>query len=404
MMTSITERKKLLKRLEGFRALIGDGIDALDPALVSRLDDTIAELKSPVRIVIAGLAAAHHHTLVSLLGGTTILRNDSNRAKCPPLTLRAGRAVRTGTLAAGRDRVFQGCVVDKLIDVGSTAPIRLDLPTMLIPHAEISVLPVYDGQEDKTQYLLDMVENVDAIVWCSDAGSRWSPNERRLWFIVPDDMKARSLLVLTGSERLEGNAEAQEARAEKEEFAADDFTRIVPVLTDQAESVVVLIDALCTMTNGTLLDRARVLRKEISTIPIGTDQIVPLPEPPPTPIETIDPAASLRAEIVAGAKACLVVAEADDPDSAPVFEAMTALLGTMTAALSDGVHLTHDHDALVTELGEATDLVALLGFEETPQAMQEAADLVRQLGVDILDRLPMANDMAAPSDEMKEAS
>ena len=397
MTSRIADRKKLLKRLKGFRALVGDGVDALDPALISRIDTTVAALEGPIRITLAGAAGSDHYAVASLLAGTPLAVDGD---ACPTLVLSAGAKARTVTVIEGRERVFNGCILDKLLPLRPPGPIRLHLPNVALPHVELTVLPVYDGQEDRTRYLLDMVDGTDAIIWCSDAASRWSPNERRLWFTVPDDLKTRAILALTGAKRLEDDAGAREAHEEKLEFVAEDFTQILPVTGSTQESTAALVAAICTLTDGSVLDEARALRTEISTIPIGTDQVVPLPEQTPVRRRQAEPA-ELRATVAAAARDCVTAAEADDDGQVPVFEAMTALLDALRTHLTDGLTLDRDHDALCAQLVEASDLVVLLGYEETPEAAQEAATLVHQITFDILDRLP---DAVAPADTLREAS
>ena len=401
MTTRIADRKKLLKRLKGFRALVGDGSATLDPALISRIDSTIAGLEGPVRITLAGPAGSNHYAIAALLAGTPL---SVDGAPCPTLELRAGAKARTVTVIEGRERIFNGCVLDKLLPLGPSEPIRLYVPAFAMPHVELTVLPAYAGNDDRSRYLLDMIDDTDAVIWCSDAASRWSPNERRLWFTVPDDLKSRAMLVLTGAERLEDDADAREAHEEKLEFVAEDFAEVLPVLGTSQESAAALVEAICARTDGPVLKKARVLREEISTIPIGTDQVVPMPEPAPTRRKSTDPATEMRAAVAVAARDCAAAAEMDGEGYAPVFGAMAALLDALRTPLSDGLRLDRDHDALCVQLTEASDLVVLLGYEETPEAAQEAAALVRQIATDILDRLPDAGDAAAPSGTLREAS
>ena len=397
MMKHISERKKLLKRFKGFLTILGDDIDTLDPALLARLDITVAALKRPVRVVLAGLADARHHDLASRLCGTPLAPGSDTAMACPSLVIRAGNEPRTATSVAGRDRVFKGCVLDKLIDMGTQEQVTLDLPDLMMPHVELSVLPVYDTQDDRSRYLFDLVEQSDAIIWCSDAASPWQPKERRLWFTVPDDLKSLSILALTETEGQAEDAATKAARDEKIEFTEGEFAHTVSVQYDDdgfAKDVSALIGALAALVDEPVLIDARALRSELDKIPIGTAAPVagPAPALTPMPQETTDPAPDLRTLISRNASACIEAVDGStSADRGALFDAMNTLLSQVSDALKGTESLSRDHEAMALQVGEANDLVSLLSYEGTALAVQEAADLVCQIATEILDRLPMAS-------------
>lgn len=397
MTKHIAERKKLLKRFKGFRTILGDDVANVDPALMARLDTTVESLERPVRVVLAGLSDARHHALASRLSGTPLASDDEAAMACPALLIRAGAEPRTATSVAGRDRVFKGCVLDKLIGMETQETVILDLPDVMLPHVELSVLPVYDTQDDRSRYLFDMVEQSDAIIWCSDAASPWQPRERRLWFTVPDDLKSLSVLALTGSEALAEDAGTKAAYDEKCEITDGEFAHTVSVRYDSdgfASDVSALIETLAAMLDEPVLVEARSLRSEIDKIPIGAAVPAPGPAPvlaAPTPEGTADAEPDLRSLIARNASACIDAVAGSTPDNrGALFDAMTTLLSRTGDALKGGVSLSRDHDALAAQVSEANDLVNLLSYEGTALAVQEAADLVCQIAADVLDRLPLA--------------
>lgn len=411
MTKHIAERKKLLKRFTGFRRIIGDEISTLDPALIARLDRTVEALQAPVRVVIAGLADARHHALASSLCGTPLVTGENAVMACPSLLIRAGTEARTVTEVAGQERVFRGCVLDKLIEMDTQHPVTLVLPDLTLPHVELSVLPVYDSQDDRSRYLFDMIERSDALVWCSDAAQPWQPRERRLWFTVPDDLKSLSILAMSESEAQADTDDARTARDDKIEITKDEFAHTVTVSYDaqgKAQDVTALIAALAALVDEPILAEARALRTELDAIPIGgavaatagpAPALPPARQAAPSPdavTATAPPAApspaDMRLLLIRHASACMEAVEnTTAADRGDVFDAMSALLTGAATALKGDVTLSRDHGPIAAQLDEANDLVNLLGYEGTALAVQEAADLVCQIATDILDRLPVTD-------------
>lgn len=414
MTKHIAERKKLLKRFKGFRTIVGDDPAMTDPTLMERLDAAVESLERPIRIVLAGLADARHHDLASQICGTPLTPDTEAAMACPALLIRAAAEPRTATSIAGRNRVFKGCVLDKLIGMGAQEPVSLQLPGLMAPHIELSVLPIYDTQDDRSRYLFDLVDKSDAIIWCSDAASPWQPRERRLWFTVPDDLKSHSILAMTFTGKQADDMDSKAAIEDKREITNGEFAHTVTIRYDEdvfAKDVLGLMDVIAAMVDEPVLAAARTLRSEIDTIPIGTitsaPSLPPVPTPPSQDVIDTDPAPDdIRLMISRNANACIeAVARSTPDDRAVLFEAMTTLLSQTGDALKDGVKLSRDHDALGIQVSEANDLVSLLSYEGTALAVQEAADLVCQIAIDVLDRLPMAgNDEQIDTTTLRKAS
>ncbi len=396
MTTTKSERGKLLKRIRGFCSIMGDDLQGLDSELLTRIDETIRSLETPVHVVLAGLADSQHHALASTLVGAPLIETKGTIAKCPLLRVRMGSEPRTSTIVGDRSRTFRGCVIDKLVSVGATNPIEVELPTLPLSQLHLSILPTYEAQEDRAAYLLDLIGDSEIVVWCSNASTVWHPNERRLWFTVPDDLKARSILTLTHAQNLADDDSARTTCDEKREIVADDFAHIVT--SEAADDISDLLDTLLKVMEGAetaLLDNARTLRDELSAIPLGSIHATPIPIPAPTPAPSTqeadassDPAASLRTTLARDARACIAATESmTNSDSAAVFEAMATLLSGLSKTLKGGLTLHRDHEALMAEISEADDLIGLLSYEGGALAVQEAADLLRQIAVDVLDRL-----------------
>jgi len=355
-----TEKQKLLKRLNAFCGMLGDDLKSLDAGLVARIDDTIRRLGTTTKVAIAGLSDSQHGGVAEFLIGDSLFRNAEEKEKCPSIQIRYGK-------------------------------------------------------EAKTHAIFGDTHDTESIVWCSNATAPWQPKERRLWFTVPDTLKDRSILALTGAENV-ADDDARAALNEKRAFVAEDFLHHTPIFIDAAkdarsggkvtdpaqyassggEALLNQIVELVQAKDAGLLEEARALRVELDKIPLGGSE--PAPTVPLAPIAPVDQITAFVLEKATECKAA--VAECKNNDYAPVFEPMTDLLTGIQKAVSGDLKLDRDQALMVTQATEATELVGLLSYENNDKAAQEAADITFQIVTDLWSRLP--NDAAADTPDIAE--
>ena len=436
----LTEKQKLHKRLNAFRSMIGDGIKDLDSALVERINDTIRRLGSNSKVAIAGLSDSQHTSLAEFLVGEALFHNDDERQKCPTIQVRYGKEAKTHAIFGETRKTYPGLALS--VALGGKVPdvIGLEVTNPVAAEIGFTILPAYQGDDSRGGYLINLLDDTESIIWCSSATTPWQPRERRLWFTVPDPLKERSILALTGAENVSDDA-ARTALNEKRAFVADEFYHHTPIFVDAAKGAYVKgkvtdeaqfassggetlfnqITGLVQAKQSVLLEEARALRTELDKIPLGGAEpapVVPLSEAAPTvtaepatPVvatppsattpaaeeevveevvqETASPVDQLEALVLQHANLCKAgIAECTKTDYAPIFEPMTDLLSGIQKAIRGDLKLSRDHSTMVTQVEEASELVGLLSYENNEKAAQEAADVTRQIVTDIWSRLP----------------
>jgi hypothetical protein len=262
----------------------------------------------------------------------------------------------------------------------------------------------------------------------------WQPQERRLWFTIPDTLKERSILAHTHVDGLSGEASIR-ALEDKSGLVDDQFHCMNEISIDKAKAatengniadtetfaasggaaLMKNLMALVQAEQVDLLIKARALRAEIDKIPLGSAQLIPVAPAPTTgtdpsakveasaakptslpaaqtKITPIDSAASqtpkeaIDAAIRSGVQACqTALASCDENDYGAVFEPMGALLDRLPDLVRELSTLDAERELYLGQVSEASELVGLLSYENTQSAAQEAADIVRQITNDLFD-------------------
>jgi len=410
----LTEKQKLRKRLKSFCGMMGDELNNLDPDLVSRLKDTVQRLEMPTKVAIAGLSTSQHRSVGEIFIGEQLFASNEEAQSCPKIEVCFGKEAKTEAIFGDTLKSYPGLSLSVALAGKKPTALRIHLPHPIFADIDFTILPAYDGDDNRAGFLVNLLDNTEVIVWCSDATDQWTPQERRLWFTVPDTLKERSVLALTNAEQLTTD-EAVASLEQKLEFVSGEFHTSAKVNVDQAKASVRsggVIDADQFASSGgqallkhimalvqigqvDLMVQAKALRAEIDTIPIGAPQEAPalplsetLPTPTPAAAE-LSPQDQAKKILLDGAKRCQSALSDCKPDNySPMFDPLTDLLSTLSKTMKDGLTLDRDHKLMAKQIEEASALVGLLSYENNEKAAQEAAEILRQITLDFWLRMP----------------
>ena len=393
------ERARLLKRVKGFLAALGDEVERMENVPLERIRDMIERLGARPRIVLAGLADGRLGALAAAMLAIPALREMSGDHA--PLTIRPGTAATTeATLAEGAPVRLKGWQATLPTLDSPVRALAFETSEAFAARAAFTVLAPYDAAADRTRWLTTLVDGAAVVVWATDGATPWHGHERRLWFTVPDEAAARSLLVATGRSSVPPLLQEQAGEDFSDTLAVDEALAATGLaggaVTDDAvlrasglpklvAAIVAKVEALEAQT----LAEARALREHLDTIPLGTAQ-APQPLPPseaaapkaaprrmplPSPAKVPSLGGLLRARVEACRKA-------QTQGEGPLIEAVATALEALEAHLAKGEPLAADHDAMIRQCAEARERVALLGYERDARAAEEAAALLRQIATD----------------------
>ncbi len=413
----LSEKQKLRKRLNSFCSMMGKSLDKLDADLVTRLQDTVERLGHPTKVVVAGLSGANHRGVGEFITGEQLFSSTEEAMSCPAIEVRYGKTAQTDAVFGDIEKSYPGVAVSLALAGKKPDTIRLQLPHAIFAEIDFTILPAYDGDDNRAGYLVKLLDNTEVIIWCSDATSSWIPQERRLWFTVPDTLKERSILALTNAERLTTDA-SNEALAKKLEFVTGEFKISTKIAVDEAKSAVqggkvanperfsgsggqaILNDVMSLVQAGQqgLIEEARVLRAEIDIIPIGEVEVVPVApltaptSAAPAQTEAATPRARTLNLLVEGNKRCkAALASCDTGNFEPLFEQVERLLTELKTAFDGTVELARDGDLMAAQLAEGSEVIGLLAYEKDESAALQAAEIIKQITMDTWMRLPPEN-------------
>ena len=410
----LTEKQKLRKRLKSFCGMMGESLGSLDADLLTRIETTIDKLGKPTKIAIAGLSGSQHRGVGEFFIGEKLFASAEEAKSCPVIEVRYGKEPQTDAIFGDTQKSYPGISVSVALAGKRPDALRLQLPYAIFAEIDFTILPAYDGDDNRAGYLVKLLDDTEVIIWCSDATKPWGPQERRLWFTVPDTLKERSILALTNAENLT-SAAASNALAEKLEFVTGEFSVNAKISVDDAKASVragniddaiqfassggqaILKDVMALVQDGQagLMTEARALRGEIDKIPLG--EAMPAPETPLAKLATAPakeapkqtPHEQALHVILDGAKKCRASLEAcSENDYGPLFDALNTCLAEITKFMGGDLALDRDHDLMVRQVSEASELIGLLTYENNEKAAFEATDALRQISTDIWQRLP----------------
>ena len=177
----LTEKQKLLKRLNAFCGMLGDDLKNLDADLVARINDTIGRLSATSKVAIAGLSDSQHSAIAELVIGDTLFQNVEEKEKCPSILIRYGKEAKTHAIFGETRKTYPGLALSVALAGKAPDAVGLEIPNPMAADINLVILPAYDGDDNKAGYLVNLLDGTESIVWCSNACLLYtSPSPRDL--------------------------------------------------------------------------------------------------------------------------------------------------------------------------------------------------------------------------------
>lgn len=188
------------------------------------------------RIAIMGEFNAGKSTLCNLLMRTRALPEQVTATRLAPVWM---------TRAPGQDmRVTldgdeQPINIDTLnaIPFEDTLYVRLCLEADILDHCDFIDFPgISDPNMDAEVWERVLVE-ADAVIWLTHATQAWRQSEAAVWETVPEDVRARSILLVTRFDKLTSEADRGRVLHRLNRETGHDFAKIFPIsLTDALDA------------------------------------------------------------------------------------------------------------------------------------------------------------------------
>lgn len=375
----------------------------------------IDQLSSAVTIGFAGEFGAGKSSLANMLAGTDILPTGPQHLKLPLVIVKY--AAQPETTIGWWDKT--PIVLDG-IDLETAAEqspdfISIGLPSDALQELVLFDLPGSGALDESYKRTLELLKFVDCAIWCTNGTNAWRETERFLWSQVSDDLQDYSLLAVTHSDLPVVQETLPQLVTKLESDTKGLFQAVVPIGTPVAVNAMTqepepdfdlwaacggedlarqVLDLAATRKSRDLekakADIEATLTPALAALGVAENPAAS--ESAPEPAET----SNLDNPILDDWKAALrsLIAELrDNPDLDPtdLLRLCQERVDDFTQKLEPGRSIDANADWIVGEFENASDLLTLMQFEDTPNASEAVLNILKQLS----DNLSWAGTRAA---------
>jgi len=153
------------------------------------------------RIALMGEFSAGKSTLSNLLLGARPLPEKVTATRLSPVWMAGGAQPPYRITEDGTEELVS---IDHLeeIPVEETKVIRLFFESDILDVCDLIDFPGISDPNMSTNVVERMLEEVDAVLWCTHATQAWRQSEQAFWEQMPEAVKQRSILLITRFDKL----------------------------------------------------------------------------------------------------------------------------------------------------------------------------------------------------------
>ncbi len=155
------------------------------------------------RLAIMGEFSAGKSTLSNLLLGARPLPEKVTATRLSPVWITQGPADASPmAVTVDGDELPVDLLNLDLVDVDSTRFVRMSLPSDILRQCDLIDFPGISDPNMDSEVWERMLPEVDMVLWCTHATQAWRQSEAAAWDLVSDEVRARSLLLVTRFDKL----------------------------------------------------------------------------------------------------------------------------------------------------------------------------------------------------------
>ncbi|WP_298562360.1 dynamin family protein [uncultured Aliiroseovarius sp.] len=383
----------------------------------------IDQLTSAVTIGFAGEFGAGKSSLANMLAGTDILPTGPQHLKLPLVIVQyAPEPETTVGWWEKASESFPGIDLEKAAEYAPDF-ISVGLPSEALQELVLFDLPGSGALDESYKQTLELLKFVDCAIWCTNGTNAWRETERFLWSHVAKELQENSLLAVTHTDltavqealprlmpHLERDSEgmfqavvpigtpvAVQAMAQEPEpdfelwsecggedlaqqvlgLAATRKTRDLETAKNDLETK--LTPALAAL--GVAEEPAETDLKEaaaaVAAAAAAAEKAAAASEPEPEELDLDNP---LLDDWKAALRDLLTdLRDTPDLEVTDLLQRCQELVDDFTEQLEPGQSITPSAEWIVGEFENASDLLTLMQFEDTPHAAETVLNIMTQL-------------------------
>lgn len=220
-----------LSMTEGFKA--DTDADAKTNASEAAVDATPEDTVRKPRIAIMGEFSGGKSTLSNLLLGARPLPERVTATRMAPVWLTEGNADPVAVSVDGSEADVSFDVLEDL-DLEVTRYIRLAFDSPILSHCDLIDFPGISDPNMDSEVWERMLPEVDMVLWCTHATQAWRQSESAAWNLVPAEVRARSMLLVTQFDKLTSDRDRARVLNRIKAETADLFSGVYPMALLQA--------------------------------------------------------------------------------------------------------------------------------------------------------------------------
>ncbi|WP_039018367.1 dynamin family protein [Halocynthiibacter namhaensis] len=356
----------------------------------------VHRLSSAVGIAFAGEFSAGKSSLANMLAGADILPTGIRHLPLPLVILNYSEKPRTVAGWWGKEhKAFDGVALEAAAE---TAPdfISVGMNTTALQQVSLFDLPgagasgvTYDDTNT-----LDLLKFVDCAIWCTNGTSAWRESERALWSQVPGDLMKNSLLAVTHADLPSVIDDMPQLMQRLSAEKGTMFRDVVPIATPEAVHALadgpepdfdrwdasggqLLAEKILEVASSRREFDIENARNDIATrfLPLMSAGVEAPAVVARAPSNALLDDWQLRLTQI-----CEDTREADDWDSTAFLQSCQEVIEDFSDRLISEILPGQQSEWVVEEFEKATDILLLLQFETGEYPLQDAVDILAQLG------------------------
>lgn len=179
-------------------------------------------------IALMGEFSAGKSTLCNLILGEPALPTRVTATRLPPIWVAQGNAPAQRVNKDGSTEALDFEQIDQL-PVEGTSYVKVNKAADLLNLCDLIDMP---GISDPNMADLDwgdILDQADAVIWCTHATQAWRQSEAAAWNALPEKLKSKSMLLLTRFDKLTSDRDRKRVVLRIEKETAGMFRGVFPI-------------------------------------------------------------------------------------------------------------------------------------------------------------------------------
>lgn len=192
---------------------------------MTTMNDAKQNEKRRARVVVLGEFSAGKSTLINLMTGQQSLRTQVTATQMPAVWMSYGEGAPYRVDLDGKEHPVDPGNPDS-ISVDDTAYVRAFMKAPALEMCDLIDTPGNSDPNIPSIAWERVAELADVAIWCSPSTQAWRQSELAAWRSVPEQLRARSILLLTRADKLRSDDDRKKVLRRVDREAGDLFTHI----------------------------------------------------------------------------------------------------------------------------------------------------------------------------------